>query len=366
METICDRRKAAVRSFIKDLQDMPQEPSTITKSKYSVPIRSALKIIAFFMILAFLLVGAGILLNPGRWFLEGRIKDRNARDAEITTIPRDCIDIYNIGNSLAMVGISPMDLWKDEGFTSFNLCKGAAKTSEAYYLLKHGLDYQHPDLILIESNMLFRTDDPLSDLGTGLTEFFEYYFPFCRYHNLWQAVGSAPSLREYYMGYLISEHILPYTGDTDYLKPTDERKKIERLSTYYMDRILRLCEKNDIDVIFYSLCSPKCYDTTRLNSIRDYAQSRGLTYIDLNQNWEEIGIDWSHDTRDEGDHLNEYGVAKVTSYIGNFLRENYSLTDHRGEPEYSDWDTLYAAYEKTLEKMEGVSYYMLEGDEIYD
>ena len=103
-------------------------------------------------------------------------------------------------------------------------------------------------------------------------------------------------------------------------------------------------------------------DTTRLNSIRDYAQSRGLTYIDLNRNWEEIGIDWSHDTRDEGDHLNEYGVAKVTSYIGNFLRENYSLTDHRGEPEYSDWDTLYAAYEKTLEKMEGVSYYMLEGD----
>ncbi|MBQ1374295.1 MAG: hypothetical protein IIY80_02495, partial [Aeriscardovia sp.] len=138
---------------------MQQEMSSQTSSKYTVPIRSFLKIAAFFLLLALLLVGAGILLNPGRWFLEGRIKDRNARDAEITTIPRDCIDIYNIGNSLAMVGISPMDLWKDEGYTSFNLCKGAAKTSEAYYLLKHGLDYQHPDLILIESNMLFRTDD---------------------------------------------------------------------------------------------------------------------------------------------------------------------------------------------------------------
>ena len=136
---------------------MQQEMSSQTSPKYTVPIRSFLKIAAFFLLLALLLVGAGILLNPGRWFLEGRIKDRNARDAEITTIPRDCIDIYNIGNSLAMVGISPMDLWKDEGFTSFNLCKGAAKTSEAYYLLKHGLDYQHPDLILIESNMLFRT-----------------------------------------------------------------------------------------------------------------------------------------------------------------------------------------------------------------
>ena len=265
-----------------------------------------------------------------------------------------------------MVGISPMDLWKEEGFTSFNLCKGAAKTSEAYYLLKHGLNYQHPDLILIESNMMLRTDDPISGMQTAVSEFFQYHFPFCRYHSLWQAVGSEPSIREYYMGYLISEHVMPYTGDIDYLKPTDERKKIEYLSTYYMDRILKLCRENNIEVIFYSLCSPKCYDTTRLNSISDYAQSRGLTYLDLNQNWREIGIDWEHDTRDEGDHLNEYGVAKVTDYIGNYLRNNYKLTDHRGDPAYSSWDTQYEAYLDTLRKMEGMSYYMLEGDEIYD
>ena len=329
-------------------------------------IRSVLKIPVFGILLALLLVTAGLLLDPGQWFLDGRIKDRNARDAEITTIPRDCIDIYNIGNSLAMVGISPMDLWVEQGYTSFNLCKGAAKTSEAYYLLKHGLNYQHPDVILIESNMLFRTDDPLTDMGTAVSEFFSYHFPVCRYHNLWQAVGSAPSIREYYMGYLVSEHIMPYTGDPDYLKPTDEKKKIEFLSTYYMDRILELCRKNGIEVILYSLCSPKCYDTTRLNSVSEYAQTRGLTYLDLNQNWREIGIEWDHDTRDEGDHLNEYGVAKVTTYIGYYLKENYNLTDHRGDPGYSSWDTLYAAYQKTLVKMEGVSYYMLEGDEIYD
>lgn len=335
-------------------------------NKISASAGNALKVIGFLLLLALLLIGAGVLLNPGKWFLEGRIKDRNARDAQITTIEQDTIDIYNIGNSLAMVGLSPMDLWKEQGYTSFNLCKGAAKTSEAYYLLKHGLNYQRPDLILIESNMLFRTDDPLSDLGTALTEFYEYHFPFCRYHNLWQAVGTQPSIREYYMGYLISEHIMPYTGDRMYLKSTEERKKIEPVSVYYMDRILDLCKENDIDVILYSLCSPKCYDTTRLNSVSDYAQSRGLTYIDLNRRWRPIGIDWNHDTRDEGDHLNEYGVAKVTSYMGTYLKENYSLTDHRSDPAYSSWDTLYAAYEKTLEKMEGVSYYMLEGDEIYD
>lgn len=337
-----------------------------TSINRSASIKSVMKIFAFGILLAVLLAAAGIFLNPGKWFLNGMIKDRNARDAEITTIQKDCIDIYNIGNSLAMVGISPMDLWKEQGYTSFNLCKGAAKTSEAYYLLKHGLHYQHPRLVLIESNMLFRSDDPLEDMGTAVSEFFQYYFPFCRYHNLWQAAGIDPSIREYYMGYLISEHIMPYTGDPDYLKPTDEKKKIRYMSTYYMDRILQLCEKNDIEVILYSLCSPKCYDTTRLNAVSEYANTRGLTYIDLNRNWQEIGIDWSHDTRDEGDHLNEYGVAKVTTYLGHYLADNLELTDHRGDPAYSSWDTLYEAYLQTLVKMEGVSYYMLEGDEIFD
>ena len=311
-----------------------------TSINRSASIKSVMKIFAFGILLAVLLAAAGIFLNPGKWFLSGKIKDRNARDAEITTIQRDCIDIYNIGNSLAMVGISPMDLWKEQGYTSFNLCKGAAKTSEAYYLLKHGLHYQHPRLVLIESNMLFRSDDPLEDMGTAVSEFFQYYFPFCRYHNLWQAAGIDPSIREYYMGYLISEHIMPYTGDPDYLKPTDEKKKIRYMSTYYMDRILQLCEKNDIEVILYSLCSPKCYDTTRLNAVSEYANTRGLTYFDLNRNWQEIGIDWSHDTRDEGDHLNEYGVAKVTTYMGHYLADNLELTDHRGDPAYSSWDTL--------------------------
>ena len=295
--------------------------------------KSLLKILLFGCLLALILTIAGIILNPGKFFLEGHIKDRNARYAEIMTVPRDCIDIYNVGNSLAMVGISPMDLWNDEGFVSFNLCKGASRTSEAYYLLRHGLKYQHPRVIMIETNMMFRSDDPLTDAQAAVSEIFQYYFPFIRFHNLWQSVGKKEgSIREYYMGYLVSEHIMPYTGDLDYLKPTDEVKEIDPMSVFYMDRILRLCEKK----------------------------------IDFNQNWKEMGIDWSHDTRDEGDHLNEYGVAKVTSYMGQYLREHYDLPDHRGEADYSSWDDLYTAYLQTLKDMEGVSYYMLEGDTVYD
>ena len=80
---------------------------TGSTSGEAVSLKSFFRILLFGCILALLLTIAGIVLNPGKFFLEGHIKDRNARYAEIMTVPRDCIDIYNVGNSLAMVGISP-------------------------------------------------------------------------------------------------------------------------------------------------------------------------------------------------------------------------------------------------------------------
>ena len=52
--------------------------------------------------------------------------------------------------------------------------------------------------------------------------------------------------------------------------------------------------------------------------------------------------------------------------MGYYRREHYTLPDHRGEAAYDIWDTLYTAYLKTLKEMEGKSYYMLEGDTVYD
>ena len=72
---------------------MQQENESLQSTKYTKTVSSLLKIIIFGLLLALILVGAGILLNPGQWFLDGRIKDRNARDAEITTIPRAWTEI---------------------------------------------------------------------------------------------------------------------------------------------------------------------------------------------------------------------------------------------------------------------------------
>ena len=52
---------------------------------------------------------------------------------------------------------------------------------------------------------------------------------------------------------------------------------------------------------------------------------------------EELGLNWDEDTQDKGDHLNVYGAEKVTSYLGNYLEENYELEDHRNDPAYEEF-----------------------------
>ena len=167
---------------------------------------------------------------------------------------------------------------------------------------------------------------------------------------------------------LNGEPYLLFKGDPNVedLSLVADYDALSQSGTLSLDVSVFNSKKKGKKVLIYSLCSPDCYDTARINALSDYAAAKGVDYIDLNRKWREIGIDWSHDTRDEGDHLNEYGVAKVTAYMGAYMKDRYALTDHRGDQAYSSWDDLRTAYDETKRKMEGKSYYMLDGDEIYD
>ena len=110
----------------------------------------------FGVILLIILVGASALMNPTKWFDEKLIQDRNARTVQMMEQPAHTIDIMNIGDSLSTAGFTPMELWRQQGFTSFNIGADGLRMAEAYYALIEDCREQEPKYLLVESLLLFR------------------------------------------------------------------------------------------------------------------------------------------------------------------------------------------------------------------
>ena len=79
-----------------------------------------------------------------------------------------------------------------------------------------------------------------------------------------------------------------------------------------------------------------------------YADSKNISYLDLNLYVDELGIDWNLDSRDGGDHLNYYGALKITDYMGNYLYNLNILPNHKGDKKYDSWNKSYEMYEKKI------------------
>ena len=68
---------------------------------------------------------------------------------------------------------------------------------------------------------------------------------------------------------------------------------------------------------------------------------------------EDIGIDWSTDTYDEGMHLNVYGAEKLTKYFGEILKESHGFESRHGDESVSQlWNKHLLVYKERKASME--------------
>lgn len=259
----------------------------------------------------------------------------------------DSIDALVLGDSESMTSISPMELWKSIGATSYVCGQSGQRISEAYYMLKHALDYQSPQIVLLETNMLFRYTNTPDVLRSSISDTAMYYLPVIQYHNLWKNVvnDQIPEGRQSYKGFVIRPGVAEYSKGS-YMKKTRKEAEIPAINSWYLDKIRKLCEKRGIQLLLYTSVSPVNHNYKRYNAVLKYAGKHGIPYLDFNQKLKELGIDWKKDTLDKGDHLNLSGAHKITSYLSAYLKEQYTLPDHRGDEKYKSWDTMAEQYNK--------------------
>ena len=259
------------------------------------------------------------------------------------------LDVIFLGDSETYANFSPLHMWNESGITSYVMGISAQRLCDTYELLNASVLNQDIKVVILETNCLYRNSSNYYDADDEVMNKAGDWFPILKYHSRWEnhAPGSSAKLNaseeRKYKGFRLRFNILPYSGE-EWMIETDEVEEISADNIEYLNKIKSFCDKNDIKLLLISAPSPDCWNNARHNAVENWAKENNAEFMDLNLMCEDLGIDWSNDTRDGGNHLNYYGAVKVSEYLSECLQDKYDLEDHRGDDYYAQWDECYESY----------------------
>lgn len=288
-------------------------------------------------------------------------------------------DVVFIGDCEVYENFSPITLWEKYGITSY--IRGSAQQLiwQSYYLMEETFRYETPD-VMVFNVLSMKYDTPKStgdqsqreaynrmtldgmrwssskwnSIMASMTEEerkwegqYSYLLPLLRYHDRWSQLTKDDF--NYWLqrdpvsdnGYLMQVGVKPL-GDEHVERPLVNYDFGEN-SWYYLDKMVQLCKEKGTKLVLIKApaLSPVWWDQWDAQ-IEAYAAENDLTYINMLDYQEEIGIDWQTDTYDTGLHLNVYGAEKASSWFGKILSEECGVPDRRSD------ETICAAWtEKT-------------------
>lgn len=337
------------------------------------------KIICFIIIFIILLHISDRILVP-KW--------TKGEDNRITQIikgfyeePKNSLDVVFMGNSDVYRGISPICLWDEYGIASYNYVSSGQRMWTAYYLMEECIKYQKPKLIVLNMDAAFNETKSTESnyrkafdnmrLGINkikaitdkvfknkLIDKISYIFPTLRFHSRWNQLNEedfTEAFKKYsfsYKGMDITTKVEPYNDEYKYMENDHSKEKIGKKCTKYINKMIELCRKNDIELLLIELPSAESWSEDLSNKTFEFAKENNLEFIDLNLNAEEFGFDWKTDSSDGGDHLNIYGATKVSKYLGKIIKEKYDIPDRRNDEEYKEWYNDSKIYHEDIQKME--------------
>ncbi len=308
-----------------------------------ISFKKNIKSIFFIIGLIILLCASSAAISPK----EGLVYDIISVREKLYDLSREnpgTIDVLFAGDSLVFRDISPLRIWSLTGITSYDLSSGAMRICDQNVLIKKVCKKQQPKLIVLEADSMTKEASPFKDDFAIPTNIIERLFPIFHYHIFYKArdpfiSGDNPSIT--FKGYDPSKEIQPYEGNTDYMSLSADPVEIGILNQKYFEDIIDFCKKNDIKLLLLALPSPVNYNSETHKTLRKMAEDHDLVFLDMNLIQKDIGIDWNTDTKDGGDHLNQAGADKVSSYLAKYIEENYTLTDKRNDISYDGWNRDY-------------------------
>ena len=277
----------------------------------------------------------------------------------------DSLDAVFIGSSATYAFWMAPYAWMEYGITVYPYSTSSQPIQMAKYIMEETRKTQPNSMFIVNlasvqieitnTNLHNLSDNMPSSLtkyqmirdltdqaGLNFSESLEFYLPFVLYHERWSELGSNdfnPPEDLYKTGNTYETFLDSVEDVSDRLDGSEYYHPLDDSSYDALMELVDYCEQENITVLF--VVTPlSLTDETQLgmqNAAVELVRSRGFDVLDMDDLSEEIGIDYKTDYYN-GSHMNMHGSIKVTSYLSQYLIQNYGLQDKRGDSAYADWD----------------------------
>lgn len=277
------------------------------------------------------------------------------------------IDAVFLGSSHCYCSIYPAYLWRDAGYSAFDMAVSGQDKISAYHALTEVLKTQKPKVVCVDmfgltydkhgiEGNLYRNVLPvkLSKNNVELVQNLideeqqeDFLLKWPIVHTRYTELGKydfkqyQPGI--YGRGAKFLWETAPFSldlGGADTFDMTELSVENED----WLRSLYELSQQKGFQLIFYVAPYQISYEQqTIMNSASAFAAERDIPFFDFNKLRNEIGLDGATDFCDES-HCNALGAEKVTAYFTEYFTANYDLQDHRDDAAYEVWDMDYKWY----------------------
>ena len=332
------------------------------KGSYAVKLKNAIKVVVFLFLTIVL----------ASYFSKIYRIDKSTKNLEEKVSQSEVLFFGTSGFNRA---ISPMRLYDREGIASFNLANQWEQIPLNYYMIREYAKPGRTKLVVLDVETIFDSDlqtldtahysvdkmpldseklrllnDPVWSMDLG--EKIGFLVPMIRYHDRWNEVelpsylATKRALCDDWQcyGYMyddktFQEEDLKYTIGLDY----ETNHALE-----YVLKVKDYCDANGIELLL--LLPPwQRFDAEHYALLEKTFKENGLKYENF-QSENAAMLDNEKDFSNSG-HLNTAGAVKYSDFLGNYLKENYTLNDYRNDANYEKWRSdleVYAEKEKSV------------------
>lgn len=306
-------------------------------------MKNFFKSILFIIIFIFIYYGLSFVMLPKTNIKEFGLY--NTSLYEIMGEKSNSIDAIILGDSLVYSSIVPIEIYHDYGYTVFDCSEPAFVLPDAYKYYELALESQKPKIVILEGNMFFRNTKKRR-WYIKYTRMLKNIMPLISYHNNWKNIlFSEYGLMSVEKGYRLNTTIVPSKNENYMIDKGDTYQFLEE-NINYLQRFINLAKEKNIKLIIMGFPSQNSWNHAKDEAFKMLSQKYNFTYFNLNN--VDLNINWMHDTKDSGGHLNYFGAQKATQYLGKYLQDLNLLEDHRHDKKYKTWND---AYERHIEKV---------------